>query len=506
MIPYYRRKMSIGILRSTFVLASITSTQIPLCAVTFNEHVAPIIFENCTSCHRAGEAAPFSFTNYKEVRKRAQLIAEVTSERFMPPWHAESTDIKFAGERRLSNAQIKTLSDWVEAGAPEGNHAKLPKLPDFPSGWQLGKPDLIVEMAEAFEVPASGPDIYRNFVIPLNLKENKWVKAIEFRPGAPSVVHHSLFFYDTTGEALKLDRLSPEPGFQRMGRFVRSGSLGGWAVGGTPRPLPSDLAYILPKGADLVLSTHFHPVGKTAKEKSVVGFYFADKPPSQGFTDIQLPPLFGATAGIDIPAGEKRYVKKDAFVLPVDTKAFGISAHAHYLGKEMKMDAVLPSGKRKQLLWIKDYDFNWQEPYNFAEFLYLPKGTRIESQIVWDNSADNPNNPSRPPKRVSWGRESEDEMGSITLQVVAEQPQQLSLLKREYSQHSRNVVARRVRDASEQLRNARADSFEDIPKAILARYKARYDKDGNGKLSEEERSAALAAWKKFINSRRRAGN
>jgi hypothetical protein len=498
--------MSIGLFRLTLSLTFIASTQFPLCGVTFNEHVAPIIFENCTGCHRPGEAAPFSLTNYKEVRKRAHLIAEVTGERFMPPWHAESTDIQFAGERRLSNTQIKTLSDWVAAGLPEGDHAKLPKLPDFPSGWQLGKPDLIVEMAEAFEVPASGPDIYRNFVIPLNLKQNKWVKAIEFRPGSPSVVHHSLFFYDTTGEAVKLDRLSSEPGFQRMGRFVRSGGLGGWAVGGTPLPLPDDLAYILPKGADLVLSTHFHPVGKTAKEKSVVGFYFADEPPSQGFTGIQLPPHFGATAGINIPAGEKRYVKKDAFVLPVDVKAFGISAHAHYLGKEMKMEAVLPGGRRKQLLRIKDYDFNWQEPYNFAEFLHLPKGTRIESEIVWDNSADNPNNPSSPPKRVRWGRESEDEMGSITLLVVAEQPEQLSVLKREYGQHSRNVVTRRVRDAGEQLRKAEADSFDDIPKAILARHKARYDKDGNGELSKDERSAALEAWKKFLKSRRGARN
>ena len=502
----YRRKMSTGLFLSTVVLTAIAAIQVPLHAVTFNEHVAPIIFENCSSCHRSGEAAPFPLTNYKEVRKRARLIVEVTEERFMPPWHAESSDIKFANERRLSDAQIKTLADWTAAGLPEGDRAKLPKLPDFPSGWQLGKPDLIVEMAKAFEVPASGSDVYRNFVIPLNLGEDKWVKAIEFRASAPSVVHHSLFFYDTTGEAAKLDRSSPKPGFQRMGRFVRSGSLGGWAVGGTPRPLPSDLAYLLPKGADLVLSTHFHPVGKAVKEKSVVGFYFTDKAPSQSFTGIQLPPHFGATAGINIPAGEKRYVKKDAFVLPVDAKAFGVSAHAHYLGKEMKMEAVLPGGLRKQLLWIKDYDFNWQEPYNFAEFLHLPKGTRIESEVVWDNSADNPNNPSNPPQRVRWGRESEDEMGSITLLVVAAQSKQFDVLKREYSQHSRRLIARRARDAGQQLSNAKEDSFDDIPKAILARHKARYDKDGDGELSTEERAAALAAWKEFLKFRRGARN
>jgi hypothetical protein len=500
------KKLPGGLVRAMLVPMAIAAIQLPLNAVTFSEHVAPIIFENCASCHRPGEAAPFPLTNYKEVRKRGRLIAEVTGDRFMPPWHPESTDFKFADERRLSDAQIKTLADWVAEGMPEGDRANLPEMPDFPNGWQLGKPDLIVEMTEAYKVPASGPDIYRNFVIPLNLAEDKWVKAIEFRPGAPSVVHHSLFFYDTTGEAVKLDRSSSEPGFQRMGRFVRSGSLGAWAVGGTPRPLPRDLAYQLPKGADLVLSTHFHPAGKVEKEKSVVGFYFTDQPPSQGFTGIQLPPHFGARAGINIPAGEKRYVKKDSFILPVDAKAFGVSAHAHYLGKEMKMEAVLAGGARKQLLWIKDYDFDWQEPYNFAEFVHLPKGTRIESEVVWDNSADNPNNPNNPPKRVRWGRESEDEMGSITLLVVAAEPQQLGVLKREYTQHSRGEIARRASDAGEQWRDAKAERFADIPKAIIARHKARYDKDGDGELGQDERAAALEAWQKFLKSRRSSGN
>lgn len=470
----------------------------PAGAVTFTEDVAPIVFNNCTACHRPGEAAPFSFTNYEQVRKRARMIAEVTADRYMPPWHAEKADVRYHGERRLSAEQIETLSKWAEAGAPEGDPEKLPALPEFQQGWQLGQPDLVVEMTEVFEVPASGPDIYRNFVVPLNLDEDKWVKAIEFRPGAPSVVHHSLFYYDTSGEARRLDADSSKPGFAKMGRFARENILGGWAVGGIPKPLPDGLAYALPKGADLILASHFHPAGKVEYERSKVGIYFADKPPVKAFVGIQLPPQFGATSNVDIPAGEKSYVKRDQFELPVATRAFGVSAHAHYLGKTMRMNAVLPNGERKVLLRIDEWDFDWQEEYMFDGYVDLPAGTRIESEVVWDNSADNPHNPNDPPKRVRWGRESGDEMGSITLLVVAEEERQFRSLSERYRGHVRRVS----REGLQAMRESAEEEFGSIPKAILERHRARFDKDGDGKLTGDERKAALAAWRKYRESSR----
>ena len=300
---------------------------------TFNEDVAPIVYHKCTSCHRTGEAAPFEFLNFRDVQKRGKLIAKVVRKGFMPPWHVESKDYHFAGDRTLTDKEISTIETWVAGGMPEGDRSKQPKLPSFADGWQLGEPDLVVKMKAPYTLYAEGPDIYRQFVIPLDLKEDKWVRAIEFRPGARSVVHHCLYYYDLTGNARKQDAADKNEGFRRLGKEFRGNALGGWAVGGTPQLLPKGLAYRLPKGADLVLSTHFHPSGKQESEVSTVGIYFSEKPPTQGFTAVQLPPLFGALAGVMIPAGDANYKKEDAFELPVAVKAFGVSAHAHYLGK-----------------------------------------------------------------------------------------------------------------------------------------------------------------------------
>ena len=163
-------------------------------AITFTQHIAPIVFNNCTGCHRPGEAAPFSLMNYRDARRRGRMMRKVTKSRFMPPWHASSGDVEFLGERRLTEKQIALFDKWVKGGMPEGNPARLPAMPKFANGWQLGEPDLVLEMKEAFPIPAGGRDIYRNFVLPMDLPENKWVRAIELRPSARSVLHHSLFF------------------------------------------------------------------------------------------------------------------------------------------------------------------------------------------------------------------------------------------------------------------------------------------------------------------------
>jgi hypothetical protein len=423
-------------------------------APTFGKDIAPIIFNNCASCHRPNAVAPFSLLSYQDVKKRAKQIAYVTEKRIMPPWKADQGDYEFKDARRLTGEQVGMIRRWVEAGSPEGDPKDAPPPPAFIDGWRLGKPDLIVKMSEAYSVPADGPDIYRNFALPLDLAEDKWVKAIEFRPGARSVVHHSLFFYDATGSARKQDEEDPLPGYSGgMGGLPRGiinlgslrrvasgqaapvGGLGGWAVGAQARALPEGLAWYLPKDADLILSTHFHPSGKPEKDISTIGLYFADKAPTKKFTGIQLPPLFGVFKGIDIPAGVKDYAIEDSFTLPVDVKAFGASAHAHYLAKEMKLTARLPGGQTRTLLWISDWDFSWQDQYQFKEFVSLPKGTRLDVKITYDNSADNPRNPASPPKRVRWGEGSNDEMGGMGLAVVAADEAELPQLQQAYRQH-----------------------------------------------------------------------
>ncbi len=432
-------------------------------APTYSKDVVAILHQQCVSCHRPGEAAPFSLLTYDDARKHGKLIAQVTQSRQMPPWKAGPSDFAFRNERKLSEDQIGVLQRWVEAGMPEGDRSFTPPLPSFAQGWPLGKPDLVVKMPKSYKVSAEGRDIYRNFAIALGLKEDKWVKAVDFRPSAPSVVHHSLFFLDTTGTAAKKEAESGQVGSQgsmggapggglRAGNILsrlrgtegdsagRGPSLGGWAVGAQARQLPEGLAYRLPKGSDLILSTHFHPSGKEEQECSTVALYFADKPPVQRFTGIQVPFVFGALSGINIPPGKKDYTIEDSFVLPVDVKAFGASAHAHYLAKEFVMTATLPDGTKKTLLSIPDWDFAWQEQYQFREFHLLPKGTKLHVKITYDNSEDNPRNPADPPKRVRWGRESTDEMGSMSLLVVAAKEEDFSNLRNDYQQHLRKAM------------------------------------------------------------------
>ncbi len=467
------RVSTVFLIAALTVSLSLTATAAETASPTFSKDIAPIIFKNCTSCHRPGEAAPFALQSYADVKKRGELIEHVVSTKLMPPWKAAPADVPFKRERRLSDDDISLITRWVKAGMSEGDRRDLPPLPEFPKGWQLGAPDLILKMPEAFTVPAEGPDIYRNFVVQTNLAEERWVRAIEFRPGAPAVVHHTLFFVETSGRARQLDAADPQPGFRGgMGALIQLrgkdsgpmklmsgrqqrgagaslsgdggplnestfGSLGGWALGAQPHELPDGLAFHLPAGADLILATHFHPSGKVEREASTIGLYFADSPPKQRFTGIQLPPAFGALKGIDIPAGAKEYVIEDSFELPIDVKAFGVGAHAHYLGKSMTLTATLPTGEKKTLLSIPDWDFAWQEQYDFADFVPLPKGTRLHSRITYDNSADNPRNPTQPPQRVRFGEESTNEMGSITLTVIAADESDMPRLQAAYRDHFR---------------------------------------------------------------------
>ncbi|MBV9396943.1 MAG: PD40 domain-containing protein [Bryobacterales bacterium] len=396
---------------------------------TFTETIAPILYKNCVACHRPGEAAPFALISYEDVKKRGSLIATVTRSRYMPPWHAEHGYGEFAGERRLSDTEIAAIGEWVKQGMPEGNRAKMPKVPEFTDGWQLGKPDLILEMPEAFEVPASGPDIYRNFAIPTGLTQDKWVRAVEFRPTARKAVHHAIFAYVKAGAFKNRDGQDGKPGFGGLNGLgfgvgvqpglAPAGGLGGWAVGTMPVFVADDQAVPLSKGTDFILQMHFHPTGKPETERAVVGLYFGDRAPEKKVLQIAVPALFGLESSVDIAPGVKNYSIHDSVTLPADVRVLSAFAHAHYIGKDLKAMATLPDGGTQPLLWIKDWDFNWQEQYNYKQPVFLPKGTRIDVTIGWDNSGDNPRNPSNPPKRVLWGEQSFDEMGGIMFALNA---------------------------------------------------------------------------------------
>ncbi len=422
--------------------------------ITFTENIAPIVYQNCVTCHRPGEAAPFSLISYEDVKKRGTLIATVTKAKYMPPWHAAHGYGEFAEERRLSDEQIAAIGEWVKQGMPEGDPKKMPKLPEFADGWHLGKPDLILEMPVSYELPASGSDVFRNFTIPLNLKEDKWVRAVEFRPSARKAAHHALFAYVQSGSTARLEGLDGKPGFGGMGTVGvtpgqnNSGGLGGWAVGGIPVFLPEGLAMPLPKGSDFLLQMHFHPTGKPEMEKSLIGLYFADKPPERRMIGIGAPGLFGFGSGIDIQPGEKNYTIRDSFTIPADVKAYAAVAHAHYLARDMKATATLPDGSTKPLIWIPDWDFNWQETYNYKQPFDLPKGTRIDVSIAYDNSTDNPRNPSNPPKRVLFGEESFDEMGAVAIMVTAANKADEAVLQKAVADQAQEAIKRGLADGT----------------------------------------------------------
>jgi len=394
-------------------------------APTFSAAIAPILYANCVTCHRPGEAAPFPLISYEDVAKRAKLIVKVTGSRYMPPWHAAHGFGDFADERRLTDDQIDVFGRWLKAGMPRGDLSKLPALPQFADGWQLGKPDLILEMPAAFNVPAEGPDIYRNFVLPTGLADDKWIRAVEFRPSARKVVHHALFSYIRGGAVNAVANADGQPGFRGgmpvalIPGFAPAGELGGWAVGTTPRFLPEGLARPIAKGSDLILQLHFHPTGKPETEKSVVGLYFSSTPPERRLMTPSIPGFFGLLAGIDIPPGEKAFTIKGVYTVPADMRVLSVTAHAHYLGKDIKATATKPDGAIEPLLWIQDWDFNWQDRYDYKTPVFLPKGTRIDATITYDNSADNPHNPCNPPRRVRWGIQSFDEMGAVGFLMVA---------------------------------------------------------------------------------------
>ncbi len=387
-------------------------------SVTYNGQIAAILNQNCVGCHRPGEAAPFSLLSYRDAATHGDLIGAATSARIMPPWRAEPGSYAYRDERRLSEAEIALIGKWVDGGMPEGP-GEAPKPPQFASGWRLGEPDLVVEMPAAYHLKADGPDVYRNIALPLGLAEDKWITAIEMRPSARSAVHHVLYFADPNGRAHLRPDDGVEPGFGGMRAGGATLPLGGWAVGAQPQFFPAGLALRLPKGSDLVVQYHFHPTGKPETEKSVIGLHFAKQAPSRTMVSIMLPPVYSLFAGLDIPAGERDFVIRDSFTLPVDTDAAGVSAHAHYLASRMKMTATLPDGQVKTLLSIGDWNFNWQDQYYFRDLVSLPAGTKLDAEIHWNNSIANPNNPANPPVRVTWGEQSKDEMGSLSLIAVA---------------------------------------------------------------------------------------
>ncbi|MBL8820231.1 MAG: redoxin domain-containing protein [Planctomyces sp.] len=383
--------------------------------LTFNRDIAPVVFEHCSVCHRPGEVAPFSLMTFDDLLQHADQVKLVLERSIMPPWKPEPGFAEFRNEHRLNDREKQRFLDWLNSERNEGAPGDLPPEPEFTDGWQLGKPDLILEMAESFSVPSDGPDIYQHFVIPTGLTKDRLVNAVEFRPGAPEVVHHSIMYYDTTGRGRELDAEDPLPGYARMGSpgFAVTGSLGGWGPGGQPQPLPIAMGRPLEKGSDMIVQIHYHSIGRPMKDRSKIGLYFAPEGASHPVTEIMV-----ASVELEIPAGQERHLHRAEYTLPVDTILFDVTPHMHVLGKEIRAQAFCPDGTVVPLIWIRDWNFYWQDKYVYQKPLELPQGTRIFLECWFDNSSRNPLNPNSPPRTVFWGDFSNDEMGICYFQAT----------------------------------------------------------------------------------------
>ena len=389
--------------------------------VTYTRDVAPIIATRCGACHAPGGDAPFSLSTFDEVRRRGAMIVAVTKSRFMPPWKPEPGFGEFEGARRLHDAEIATLAQWVEAGMPAGPPSDTrtgvaPGAPavDLSGGWGSRPPDLVVRLP-AYTLRADGQDVFRIFSVPVPLTSARFVKGMHFRPGNRAV-HHANIRVDASSASRGLDEADPLPGYEGM--IARSadfpdGHFLGWTPGQVAPVLSGALAWRLEGGADLVVQLHLRPSGKVEQIAPVIGLYFGDEPAVTTPTAIRL-----GRQDLDVPAGATRYLVSDSFVLPVDVEVRAAQPHAHYRATAMAAWATLPGGERRSLIRITDWDMNWQDRYLYAEPFWLPAGTRLSLEYLFDNSDANPRNPDRPPVRATWGWRSSDEMADLWIQVL----------------------------------------------------------------------------------------
>lgn len=438
--------------------AATAATQHP----TYNEHIAPILFEHCATCHRPLEpgavpairtantdpadpvcvaGAPFSVLDFRSVQPRAKAIASAVSRRAMPPWLPEPSHGDFVNERRLRDDQIALIQAWTADGAPEGDASRRPAVPSFPSGWQLGTPDLMLTIDEPYTVGAGSGDSFRNFVLRVPPGPARYVRAMEFRADNLRVLHHANVSLDPRRVSRRLDRSDPGPGFANMPEDQVL-DVFGWSPGKVPVMEPADTAWALAEGADLVVQLHMVSTATNETVRPSIGLFFTDTPPTRVPIVVKL-----ESKSIEIPAGQADYAIDDSYVLPVDVDAVSVYPHAHYRGKAFEASATRPDGTVVPLLRITSWNIRWQDQYRYRTPIPLPKGTTVRMRIVYDNSAANRSNPSKPPVRVQWGPISTDEMGAVWLEVVPKRPEDVVPLARDYS-----VRALRADTAAAELR------------------------------------------------------
>jgi len=365
--------------------------------VTYSKDIAKIFNANCVFCHREGQIAPFSLTSYEDAAGWAEMIAEVVAEQRMPPWHANPAHGKFSNDARLSNADKDLIARWVAAGAPEGDKSQTPPTPEFTKGWMMPEPDQVVSMPKAFDVPAEGTVDYKMFIVDPGWTEDKWVTAMEPRPGNPAVVHHIVMYVmPPKGVSKYYSADLPKTQLDWFASF---------APGLRPPVLPEGTARFIPAGSKLMFQMHYTPNGKAQSDQSYVGIKFADPKTVQREIAVQ----HSGTHDFVIPAGDSNHRVDSEYEFQHDSLLWSVSPHMHLRGKDFNYKLIYPDGREEVVLDVPQYDFGWQTTYIFDEPKRVPKGTKMQCVAHFDNSADNLNNPD-PTKEVRYGPQTWEEM------------------------------------------------------------------------------------------------
>ena len=391
--------------------------------ITFSEHIAPIIFENCTPCHRPNQIAPMPFTNYEEVSSYGSMIKYVTEIKYMPPWKTINSNHSFKGERGLSDTEINLIKKWVEDGVEEGNHLKMPSLPKFDDAPQMKNPDAIYAMSEGFEQYGVYYDQFKVFVLPTNLEEDQAVSAIEFIPGNASIVRSCFISIETSDRVEALDKWDPTYGYFSFGEIGLVPDESRWYTWNSMKSMtvfPKGFVKRLPKNAKLLLHIHYGPTGVPLIDSSEVRLKFSKETTHQNIQNVPLFHSYNLTnTPFHIPENQViRYHAK--FIVPFDMELRAVMSHSHLLGNKWEIFTSGPTAKDAQvLLKIKDWDLKWKRQFDFTQSILLKKGTIVHALAQYDNTLGNPSNPSDPPRSMTWGKRMFEELFLVYFELIS---------------------------------------------------------------------------------------
>jgi mono/diheme cytochrome c family protein len=410
------------------LIAFLAFASVAAAETTYTRDVARIMQLRCQQCHRPNDVAPFALMTYDDAVTYAADIKTALQKKSMPPWKPVPGFNNFADSFAITDEERNTILAWIDGGTPQGDAADMPPaLPVSDSPWQLGEPDMVLSMPE-YSPPVRASDTYRCFVLPTGLTDNRFISALQALPGNPQITHHVLFFVDQTGESEQLDGKDEAPGYDCFGgsnltntvasadlasilngsvNILHGSLLGGWAPGTRVRRLPEDIGLPIPKGTRVVMQVHYHPAGREGVDQTRLGIWFADT--SKIKRRLLNVPI--ANTKFEIPAGAKSYSPDPASLrLPLSYKVITVAPHMHLLGKQIKVEVADLTGAVRPLIYIDDWDFNWQGFYLLAEPVAVPAFSAVRVTAVYDNSDNNPRNPNNPIVPVGWGERTTDEM------------------------------------------------------------------------------------------------